>query len=276
MTASFIAQYTVTATAGAGGTISPASATVNAGDTTTFALTPKSGYVVAGATGCGGSLANGVYTTGMINAACTVTATFSPAFTFVGGGRVPNVSAVYGVPGVTAGTNFPGSRDAAITWTDASGDLWMFGGFSGYTGALDPTVGNFEGGTGREAVCPQGVYGTLGVAAVTNVPPPRVGSMQWTDASGNVWLFGGGGCDSAGAFVATTMWTWLAGSNTFDATGDFGTQGLAAATNIPGARAAPLTWKGATGTVWLFGGFQYDDPTNTRLEMSDLWTYPTQ
>jgi hypothetical protein len=36
------------------------------------------------------------------------------------------------------------------------------------------------------------VYGTLGTAAVTNVPVATMGAIPWTDASGNLWLFGGG------------------------------------------------------------------------------------
>ncbi|MDS4025681.1 MAG: S8 family serine peptidase, partial [Candidatus Contendobacter sp.] len=68
--------YTVTATAGAHGSISPASRIVAQGATTTFTVTPDAGYTAA-ATGCGGSLSGTTYTTGPITAACTVTATFT-------------------------------------------------------------------------------------------------------------------------------------------------------------------------------------------------------
>ncbi|QQS53457.1 MAG: hypothetical protein IPM89_11280 [Candidatus Competibacteraceae bacterium] len=69
--------YLVTATAGPGGTISPPSQTVNAGATTSFTVTPDSGYVINSVTGCGGSLGGTTYTTGPITAPCTVTASFS-------------------------------------------------------------------------------------------------------------------------------------------------------------------------------------------------------
>lgn len=75
---------------------------------------------------------------------------------------------------------------------------------------------------------------------------------------------------------ASGAWTWIGGANTFDATGVYGVRGVAAATNVPGARAAPFRWKDASGNVWLFGGYQYDDATNTRFEMNDLWVYPMQ
>ena len=68
--------YTVTGTAGAGGTISPPSRSVNYGSNTTFTVTPNAGYT-ASATGCGGSLSGTTYTTGAITGACTVSATFT-------------------------------------------------------------------------------------------------------------------------------------------------------------------------------------------------------
>jgi hypothetical protein len=43
-----------------------------------------------------------------------------------------------------------------------------------------------------------GVYGTLGVAASTNIPGGRQNAVSWIDASGNLWLFGGDGKDSTG------------------------------------------------------------------------------
>jgi len=70
--------YTVTASAGAGGAISPSSAQVESGKTQTFTLVPDAGYQTASASGCGGAWAGGnTYTTGPVTADCTVTATFA-------------------------------------------------------------------------------------------------------------------------------------------------------------------------------------------------------
>src|SRR5215469_826291 len=129
VTASFIAQYAVTASAGAGGTISPARATVNAGATTTFTVTPNSGFAVSSITGCGGSLAGTLYTTGTINAACTVTVSFAAAFTWVSGSSTADANGVYGTQGVAAASDVPGARHGPVTWTDAAGNLWLFGGY---------------------------------------------------------------------------------------------------------------------------------------------------
>ena len=69
-------SYTVTATASAGGTISPASATVARGATATFTVAPDEGYLIGGVTGCGGSLAGSIYTTAPVTAPCQVSVSF--------------------------------------------------------------------------------------------------------------------------------------------------------------------------------------------------------
>jgi Divergent InlB B-repeat domain/Galactose oxidase, central domain len=299
VTANFLAQYTVTAIAGAGGTISPASATVNAGGTTTLTVTPKTGYLVSGFTGCGGSgsLVGTTYTTGTINAACTVTASFAAAFTWVGGSSTPDANGVYGIQGVAAATNMPGSRDGGVTWTDASGNLWLLGGFSGYAGALDPTVGNFMSDLwkyspsagqwawigGSKTACSPGAYGTQGVPAATNTPGAHGAAISWTDASGNLWLFAGGGCDSTGAFglydalweysPSSGLWTWVGGSNTTYANPVYGTQGVPATTSTPGARCCTVNWMDSSGNVWMFGGFTTSPGAVGAALRNDLWVY---
>ena len=69
-------RLTVTATAGTGGSISPASLSVNRGETASFTVTPQSAYRIGSVTGCGGSLSGNTYTTGSITQACQVTASF--------------------------------------------------------------------------------------------------------------------------------------------------------------------------------------------------------
>jgi len=77
VTASFtLNSYTVSTSVGTGGSISPTSRTVNYGSTTTFTVTPNSGYSIGTVSGCGGS-GSSTYTTGAITSACTVSATFT-------------------------------------------------------------------------------------------------------------------------------------------------------------------------------------------------------
>lgn len=181
---------------------------------------------------------------------------------------------------------------------DSSGNVWLFGGI-GYdsTGTLgylndlweySPTSRMWTWVGGSETVDAKGIYGTAGTAAAGNVPGARVSAAAWVDASGNLWLLGGSGYDSAGTFgELNDLWeyspssgeaTWVNGSNTANAAGVYGTQGVAAATNMLGARDSMAKWVDASGNVWLFGGEGYNssgaDPNAP--EWNDLWKYPTQ
>jgi uncharacterized repeat protein (TIGR02543 family) len=110
---------TVTANAGANGTISPATQTVNRGATTTFTVTPKVNYMATVA-GCGGTLAGNTYTTGPVNVACTVVATFSPTVAT----NAPTITtsvlpdAVAGIPYATVLTAISGQYPYTYAATD--------------------------------------------------------------------------------------------------------------------------------------------------------------
>ena len=69
--------HVVTPVAGTHGTIAPDTPqTVDDGATTAFTLTPEANYVIGDVSGCGGTLAGNVYTTGAVTADCEVDATF--------------------------------------------------------------------------------------------------------------------------------------------------------------------------------------------------------
>ena len=72
--------HVVTPQAGTHGSLAPDTPqTVDDGATTSFIVTPDSGYAIAGVSGCDGALVGDTYATGPITADCTVTATFSVA-----------------------------------------------------------------------------------------------------------------------------------------------------------------------------------------------------
>jgi hypothetical protein len=64
---------------------------------------------------------------------------FSPStkeWTWVSGSNTINASGIYGTLGTTSVSNVPGARGSgggggSISWTDSSGNFWLFGG-SGY------------------------------------------------------------------------------------------------------------------------------------------------
>src|SRR5579863_8091811 len=119
---------------------------------------------------------------------------------------------VYGTLGTPASGNIPGSRYSAATWTDRSGNLWLFGG-RGYdsTGAawghlndlweFNPPTNEWTWIGGSNIVYQPGVYGTLATPAPGNVPGCRDAAASWIDHNGNLWLFGGDGFDSTKQFA---------------------------------------------------------------------------
>jgi N-acetylneuraminic acid mutarotase len=223
------------------------------------------------------------------------------------GGNVPQTatnngeSGVYGTLGVPAAANIPGGRGSALSWTDGSGNLWLFGGqalspagTNEYLNDLweySPTTGEWAWMSGSDTAGSNGgqpgVYGTPGRDLATNVPGGRDGLVGWSDSNGNLWLFGGYGYDSAGTLgylndlwkfnPATGKWTWMGGSSTVPIsdggqTGVYGTLGVSSTTNQPGSRSAMVSWIDGSGNFWLFGGNGFDS-TGTRGDLNDLWKY---
>jgi hypothetical protein len=106
---------------------------------------------------------------------------------------------VYGTAGVASASNVPGSRNSSTSWSDSSGNLWLFGG-SGYFNDLwkfNIAGGTWEWVSGSNTTNVGGIYGTLGVASTGNMPGARATAISWTDPSGNLWMFGGNGYDSS-------------------------------------------------------------------------------
>lgn len=203
-------------------------------------------------------------------------------------------------------TNTPGARDSGAAWTDASGNLWLFGGI-GYelTGKTPPdTMSGFLNDLWE---CPlnganqcewklleapvanlfpvaqnenlPGIYGTKGTGSTSNLPGGRWGPASWADAGGNLWLFGGqgdDGFDNPGLLndlwkynISSGQWTWVSGSKVVNQAGVYTG---AAPSLTPGARWTPSSWVDASGNFWLFGGFGYDK-NGTLGMLNDLWEY---
>jgi hypothetical protein len=120
-------------------------------------------------------------------------------WTWVNGDVTPDKTGVYGIKGTASPANKPGGRNNAASWTDTSGNLWLFGGYvhttRGNTDLNDlwkyvPSTNQWTWVGGDSTIQPA-VYGTKGIAASTNLPEARNEAVTWIDASGNLWLFGG-------------------------------------------------------------------------------------
>jgi hypothetical protein len=209
-------------------------------------------------------------------------------WTWVSGSDGINQQGTYGAKGVAAPANVPGARYGSTSWTDASGNLWLFGGY-GYPASSAGRLNDlwkWDGTSwtwvsGSDGADQHGTYGTRKVTAPGNVPGARDYSVSWTDASGNLWLFGGWGNATTqdNCFLNDlwkwdgTNWTWVSGSNDYQQNpyGTYGTKGVAAPGNVPGGRADPVSWKDASGNLWLFGGLGYSATTFT--DLNDLWKW---
>jgi hypothetical protein len=199
-------------------------------------------------------------------------------WTWMGGSNTAGAPSIYGTQGVPATGNVHGARDFSVSWTDGSGNFWLFGGvnLTNYNDLwkFNPTSNMWTWVSGGTL---PGVYGTRGVPDAANLPPGRMGAVSWVDASGNLWLFGGSIYDSTGInswFLndlwkynpTSNMWTWVSGANSTNQGGVYGTQSVPDAANVPGARAEAVSWIDGGGNLWLFGGQNYS-------YLNDLWKF---
>ena len=107
-------------------------------------------------------------------------------------------------------------------------------------------------------------------------------AVSWTDANGNLWLFGGFGYDSIGYYQSlndlwefsptSKTWTWMSGSNRTNGTGTWGTLGVPSTANVPGSRDQGVTWVDNGGNLWFFGGYGSDSVGGGGY-LNDLWRY---
>lgn len=215
----------------------------------------------------------------------------SQNFTWVRGSTSSSVAGVYGTQGVSAPGNDPGGRHGCATWTDAQGNMWLFGG-EGYSSNLtlcllndlwkyNPVTNQWTWIRGSAFPNPTANYGTQGVASPINDPGAREFSASWTDAAGNFWLYGGSGVttNSTVGYLTdlwkydptTNQWTWVKGPSGINSTGIYGTLGVASPANQPGGRYWPATWVDNSGKFWVLGGRGYS--ANLLGRLNDLWRF---
>ena len=194
-------------------------------------------------------------------------------WTWMNGPGVINDPGNYGTMGISSPTNNPPSRASTPSWTDNQGNLWLFGGYSGYNDLwkFDVVTNEWTWIKGPNTPGNTGTYGVQGVPSVLNNPSGRwETSVTWTDATGDLWLFGGtlGGAlnDLWRYHIATDEWTWMQGSQLTGMPAVYGTKGIEDPLNTPGARMCYGKWKDVAGNFWLFGG-------SATGSYNDLWRY---
>ncbi|HYV94298.1 MAG TPA: kelch repeat-containing protein [Chitinophagales bacterium] len=200
-------------------------------------------------------------------------------WTWMSGSNVANAPGSYGVKGVTDPSNVPGARDAYCSWKDNSGNFWLFGGLSYNTfndmWMYNPATNNWTWMSGTNVLSDPGHYGSLCSPSVDNIPAGRwENRARWKDACGKFWMYGGLWSltlkynDLWNFDPVTLEWTLANGDSLPNANPDFGTIGVSAPTNHPGARAGVVSWRNNNGDLFLFGGFVISSNS-----YNDLWRF---
>ena len=160
-------QYTVTASAGANGSVTPTSRSVTRGSTTTFTVSPNVGYERDGVSGdSGGSWSGNTYTTSAITGAKSLTFTFKPASYTV------NASAGAG------GSVTPSSR----TVTHGSTTTFTVSPSVGYE--RDGVTGDSGGSWSGNTYTTSAITGAKSLT-FTFKPTPQITALSFRNAAGN-------------------------------------------------------------------------------------------
>lgn len=211
---------------------------------------------------------------------------------WMGGSTQAGSAGVYGVKGSADVANIPPAREQANSWTDATGNFWLFGGLGFDASGLrirfndlwefSPSSLQWTWVSGSNVGNDPGAFGTQGTPAASNAPSARYESTAWA-SGGKLWLFGGAGDFTLNSMsnlndlwsfdLTTKQWTWVSGSNQLDQAGVYGTKGTAASTNLPGAQRLATSLTTPDGNLWLFAGVQANPSASGGTILNDLWRY---
>ena len=198
-------------------------------------------------------------------------------WTWMKGPNTTGNNGVYGTQGVPGPLNNPGCRwECAGSWTDNTGDLWLFGGYNGGTWndlwRYQISTNEWTWMKGSQISGALAVYGTQGVEAPGNTPCARGSYSRWKDNSGNLWVFGGDYLNQVDDMwrynISTNNWMWVSGTSLPNPAPFYGTKCVSSPSNTPGGRNENRAcWTDQNGNFWFFGG------NNNGSLFNDLWMY---
>ncbi len=217
-------------------------------------------------------------------------------WTWVSGDSTANSESIYGNKTVAAASNCPGGRNDCVSWADAAGNFWLFGG-SVFNAAeeyinlfndlwkYDPVDNLWTWMNGDSLIGIFGSYGIKGVFDIANKPGARHRSVSWMDTTGNLWLFGGN--NSVNRFTdgylndlwkydpQINQWVWVSGTDSINKLGKYVSQGFPSEYALPGGKSNSTAWTDGTDNLYLFGGFGNYASGEYVLNGSsnDIWKY---
>ena len=71
---------------------------------------------------------------------------------------------------------------------------------------------------------------------------------------------------------SSNQWTWIGGSNGYNASGVYGQKGVESSANQPGGRFDFASWKDRNGNFWIFGGYGRGSSSAPGW-LNDLWRF---
>ena len=185
----------------------------------------------------------------------------------------------------------PRERFPAISWVKHDNNLFLFGGTSALGLMSDLWMFStsskkwklLKGDSNKHSQ--SGIYGHQGIPSNVSMPGCRSEASSWTDSQGNLWMFGGKGCDkqrnndsTLGLLsdlwmfnTSSSEWTWMGGSSRKNSKASYGKKGEASPHNMPGPREASLTFRQGN-NFWIFGGLGRDQ-SNQEGPLNDMWVY---
>jgi len=209
--------------------------------------------------------------------------TVSNEWTWMSGDSVGGMPANYGTLGIPAAANSPGGRQAYCHWTDSTGNFYFFGGRDSLSRSYND-LWKYDTGTniwtwvsGTNAADDPGTFGSQCVPSVNNIPPSRYENRCfWTDSTGKFWMYGGYNITQVKKYgdlwvydPATLAWAYIGGDSIPDDSATYGTMGVPAVNNKPGARWGGIGWYGGNGHLYLFGGRWNMGPE----DRNDVWKF---
>ncbi len=196
-------------------------------------------------------------------------------WTWVNGPQAVDDPGSYGTQGVSSPSNVPPARACYTNFKSTNGEYYIFGGRS-YSGGNLNDLWKYNRGSnewtwvsGSQYGSGSGVFSNVCEMDSNAIPNIRQENrVCWTDQNGSFWLFGGissGDMNDLWKYCPpTNEWAFIKGSTFSGAAAIYGTQGVAAPTNDPGARNGSHSWFDGNNKLYLFSG---------NSKPNDLWMF---
>ncbi len=194
-------------------------------------------------------------------------------WTWMNGAQIiTNTAGVLGTQGIPSVNNYPPSGGlSGFGWCDFNNNLWFFHSYGDmWKYSIATNEWTWMKGTG--VTLQPAVYGVMGVPNISNTPGHHGESKcAWTDASDNLWIYLDGNMWKYD--ISTNMWTWMKGPGAAMPVANYGTMGVASATNQPGISQSWDFWKDKNGKFII--GYSSSNSSSMWLydPLTNMWTW---